>query len=369
MPMASTGDQRAAENWWSIPMTYATNPRHPGATFVLVRGDVENQGEPVTAGVLSCVKALDSDDSGLTADAPEGQRRRQLAEWIASPRHPLTARVMANRLWQYHFGRGLVATPSDFGVMGERPSHPELLDWLAGKFIASDWSIKALHRSIMMSDTYRQTSVTNGRVEEWKSGRNTFTSIRPLIHSSAQSGDSDKLIGRFPLRRLEAEAVRDAMLAVSGQLNFEAGGPGFRPFTVFVHNSHFYTLTDPPTPEFQRRTVYRINVGSARSPLLDGLDCPEPSVKSPARSVTTTPLQALGLMNNAFVQRQAAHFAERLHREADTINAQVDRAYQLALGRLPTAAEAARAIEHACVHGLPSLCWTLLNASEFVYVR
>jgi hypothetical protein len=328
---------------------YAANPVKPEPTFVLRRGEVEKPGEEVTAGALSAVKPLRA-DFGLARDAPEGERRRKLADWLASADNPLTARVIVNRLWQYHFGQGLVRSPSDFGFNGDRPSHPELLDWLAAELVRSGWSLKHLHRLILLSATYRQSS-------------------RPDPQSAAADAD-DRLLGRFAPRRLEAEAVRDAMLAVSGRLNPRMGGPSYRPFKVTVFNSTFYSLLDETTPEMQRRTAYRMNVNSAKSPLLDALDCPDPSVKAPRRAATTTPLQALELMNNAFVLRQARHFAGRVAREAsDDPAAQVALAYRFAFGRPPTAAEKERAVAHVREHGAESLCWVLLNASEFLYLR
>jgi hypothetical protein len=200
----------------------------------------------------------------------------------------------------------------------------------------------------MLSATYRQSSL-----------------------AKPQAGDADnRLLGRFPARRLEAETVRDAMLCVSGRLNPRMGGPSYRPFTVTVFNSTFYDLLDEATPRMEQRTVYRMNVNSARNPLLDALDCPDPSVKAPRRALTTTPLQALELMNNPFVLRQARHFAGRVAREAGAgPAAQVALAYRLAFGRAPTAAEQERAAAHVRGHGLDSLCWVLFNASEFLYLR
>jgi hypothetical protein len=191
------------------------------------------------------------------------------------------------------------------------------------------------------------------------------------FNEAAAAVDADnRLLWRFAARRLEGEAVRDAMLAVSGQLNGQIGGPSFRPFAVKVFNSNFYDLTDPIGPEFNRRTVYRMNVNSAKSPLLDALDCPDPSVKAPRRSVTTTPLQALGLMNNSFVQRQVRYFAERVEKEAGgDLATRVRHAYRLALGRAPSDEEPRRALALAKEHGTESLCWVLLNASEFLYLK
>jgi hypothetical protein len=374
--------------WWvagspQVPMAYAAIPSAPGPTFLLLRGDVEKHGEAVTAGGFSAVRTL-SPEFDLPADAPEGRRRLALAAWIADPRNPLAARVMVNRVWHYHFGRGLVGTPNDFGFNGERPSHPELLDWLAANFVATAddrrqtmdgesrppsavrrpssavhrppssvacaWSLKQLHRLIMTSSTYRQSS---------------------RFDAGAAAVDAeDRLLWRFAPRRLEGEAIRDAMLCASGQINWAMGGPGFRPFTVYVNNSHFYTITDPVGPEFNRRTVYRINVNSARDPLLETLDCPDPSTKTPRRSITTTPLQALALMNNSFVLRQAREFAARVRNEGGEDPAsQLRLAYRLALGRFPSAAEAGRAGDLARAHGMESACWALLNASEFSYLK
>jgi hypothetical protein len=266
---------------------------------------------------------------------------------------------MVNRIWHYHFGRGLVATPSDFGFNGGKPSHPELLDWLAAEFTASGGSIKKLHRIILLSNTYRQSS-------------------RPLPNPPPRAGggqgggaaalDADNaLLWRFAPRRLEGEAVRDAMLAVSGRLHRSGGGPSFRPFTIKVFNSTFYELTDRDEPEFNRRTVYRMNVNSAKSPFLDAFDCPDPSVKAPLRSTTTTPLQALGLMNNAFVQRQARYFAALVKAEAEPA-AQVSLAYRVALGRPPTQEESVAAATLVREQGAETLCWVLLNSSEFLYL-
>jgi hypothetical protein len=343
---------RQRETLQALPpllLAYAANPSPPELTFVLARGDVEKQRELVSAGGLSAVKVL-SPEFGLPADAPEGQRRLKLADWIASADNPLTARVVVNRVWHYHFGHGLVGTPNDFGFNGDSPSHPQLLDWLARRFIADGWSIKQLHRRIMLSSAYQQSSQFDEK-------------------AAAMDGEN-RLLWRFTPRRLEGEAVRDAMLAVSGQINQQMGGPSFRPFTLKVFNSHFYELTDPLGPEYDRRTVYRINVNSAKSPLLDSLDCPDPSVKMPRRSVTTTPLQALGLMHNSFVLRQARQFALRVQKDAETdLDAQVERAYSLAFGRRPTILERDRAATLSQQHGLETLCWVLFNAIEFLYLK
>jgi hypothetical protein len=331
-----------------LPFTYAAKPSPPPPTFILNRGDVEKPGERVSAGGLSAVKSP-SGDFGLAIDAPEGVRRHKLAEWVADPSNPLTARVIVNRVWHYHFGTGLVATPNDFGRNGDRPSHPELLDWLAADFLAQGCRLKALHRRIMLSSTYRQSSRFEAR--------------------AAAADADDRLLWRFPARRLEAEAIRDAMLLASGQLNPQMTGPSFRPFKLIVFNSNFYELNDPVGPEFNRRTVYRININSAKDPLLETLDCPDPSVKTPKRAVTTTPLQALGLMNDSFVLRQARCLASRVRSVAGSdVVRQVDCAYRLTIGRRPRGLERNRASALVREAGLDTLAWVLFNSSEFLYL-
>jgi hypothetical protein len=330
-------------------LVWAAVPKQPPATRLLQRGDVEKPGEEVRAGLPALGRAPPP-DFPVPANAPEALRRVAFAQWVTDPDNPLTARVLVNRVWHYHFGQGLVATPNDFGLNGERPTHPRLLDWLASEFVARGGSVKKLHRLMMLSATYRQAATFNPR---------------------AAGIDADnRLLWRFGPRRLEGEAVRDAMLFVSGRLNGAAGGPSFRPFAIKIFNSHFYSLTDEERPEFDRRTVYRINVNSARSPLLESFDCPDPSTKTPRRTVTTTPLQALGLMNNAFVVRSARYFAGRVRNEVGGDAArQVSHAYRLALGRPPTPGETERATPLVREYGLEHLCWVLLNASEFLYLR
>ena len=330
-------------------VSYVGTRTEPPPARRLIRGEVNSPDEVVTPGALSAITSLNP-DFGLPADAPEAARRQKFADWLTDPRHPLPARVMANRIWHHHFGQGLVATPTDFGVSGARPTHPELLDWLASRFIEGGWSVKSLHRLIVHSATYRQTADFNEK-------------------AAALDADNTLLWRQTP-RRLEAEAVRDAMLTVSGQLNRAIGGPSFRPFDAIPFPANTYAIADKIGPEFNRRTVYRMNVNSGKDPLLDAFDCPDPSVKTPRRSVTTTPLQALGLMNSSFVQRQANHLAERATEAApQNLEAAVTAAWRLALGRPPTEAEASRATAAARDRGLSSVCWALLNSTEFVYVR
>jgi len=329
---------------------FAATPRHPEPTRLLLRGDVNRKGDVMSPGAISCLKAS-AGEFILPPDAPDGDRRRKLAEWIASPSNPLFARVMVNRVWRLHFGTGLVENPNDFGYNGGRPSHPELLDALAGEFVRGGWSIKKLHRMILLSQTYRQSSA-----------------FRP---EAAERDADNRLYWRFSPQRLSAEPVRDAMLAASGAINSKMFGPSFRPFTISKNKGSYasYVPVESDDPELFRRTVYRMNVNSGGNPLLDSLDCPVPSVKTPRRSVTTTALQALSLMNNAFVNRQAAALAARLTREGGGAAAQIDRGFRLTLGRPPRPEEAASAAELVAAHGLEPFCWGLFNTTEFLYVR
>lgn len=334
-----------------LPESYAGIRQQPAPTRRLVRGDVTSPAETLSPAGLSIIKTPDS-QFHLQPDAPEGLRRLMLARWLTDPRHPLTARVLVNRLWHHHFGRGIVDTPSDFGFNGARPTHPELLDWLAAEFVEGQpaWSIKRMHKLIMMSATYQQASQFNAK---------------------AAALDSDNtLLWRYTPRRLEGEIIRDAMLTVTGQLNRQMGGPSFRPFIVSNFNSDFYESKDMIGPEFNRRSIYRIHVNSGKSAMMDALDCPDPSIKTPSRRVTTTPLAALALMNNSFIQRQSKHLAERVTREASNNTGQaIELAYELTLGRPMTEQEKPEAMKLVKEHGLPALCWALLNATEFLYVK
>ncbi len=359
-----------------LPVSYVGTRVQPPPTRKLKRGDVKSPEEIVTPAALDAVFDLEP-EFGLASDAPEAQRRLKFAEWLADARNPLPARVMANRVWHFHFGQGLVATPNDFGASGGRPTHPELLDWLAGKFTESGWSVKALHRLIVNSATYRQDSAiydlrfTIDDLARQRGDSRQIVNRKSEIINEAQRLDADNtLLWRFPPRRLEAEAVRDAVLAASGQLNLTMGGPSFRPFDALKFPANAYVSADKIGPEFNRRTVYRMNVNSGKEPLLDAFDCPDPSVKTPRRGVTTTPLQALGLMNNSFVQRHAAHLAERALKESDhDLPRAIRTAYRLALGRAPTKQESKRALTAAKDRSLTNVCWALLNSTEFVYVR
>jgi hypothetical protein len=331
-----------------VPVTYAGVRRQPEPTRMYLRGDIQKPG-PVVAPASPSALTVTAGSFRLAEDSPESQRRLQFAEWLTDRHNPLLARVMVNRIWHYHFGRGLVETPSDFGFHGGQPSHPELLDWLAAEFIASNFSIKHMHRLIMLSATYQQSS-------EWNS-------------SAGEVDSMNRWLWRFEPRRLEAEAVRDAMLAVSGQLNWQIGGPSFRPFTTTALLTQFYHRVDDGRADFNRRTIYRINVNTAKDPLLDSLDCPAPSVSAPSRRSTTTALQALALKNDSFVLRQAERLADRLRAIAGPEPGnQVRIAVLAAFGREPSGIELGALERIAAIHGLEHACWVLLNSSEFLYL-
>jgi mono/diheme cytochrome c family protein/cytochrome c553 len=332
---------------------YAASPRPPGVSYVLARGNPATPGDVVAPGGIAAVRGVEA-DFALPPDASDADRRKNLAKWIATPENPLTARVLVNRLWQHHFGAGLVFTPSDFGFNGARPTHPELLDYLASELVDSGWSVKHVQRLIVASSVYRQSSV-----------------IPHSAFRTPHSIDADnRLLWRFAPRRLEAEMLRDAILAVSGELNESLGGPGFRDFTTYVQNTQFYEMLDPVGPDYNRRTVYRTWVRSGRSRFLDVFDCPDPSTKTPQRAVTTTPLQALSLLNNSFILRMSDRMADRLRREAGAdADAQIGRALQFVYGRDPDEEELATIKPFIAEHGLPEMCRILFNSNEFLYIE
>lgn len=327
---------------------YAVVPAEPPATHVLKRGNPAQAAELVSPGGVASLVGLPA-DFGLPADAPDASRRKKLAEWITDAKNPLFARVIVNRLWQYHFGAGLVETPNDFGFNGARPTHAELLDWLACELAGHEGSLKSLHRQIVTSAAYRQSSL-------------------PVASAAALDADNRLLWRKEPLR-LEAEAVRDAMLFAAGELSGSMGGPGYEDFTTFTSNSQFYVPLDPEGPSFARRSLYRTWVRSGRNRFLDVFDCPDPSTKTPRRAVTTTPLQALSLLNNSFVLRMSDRFAERVRRDTgDEETRQIARVYELAYGRAASPEEFALARPFVAEHGLAALCRVIFNSNEFLYV-
>ncbi|MBX3734888.1 MAG: DUF1553 domain-containing protein [Verrucomicrobiae bacterium] len=326
------------------------NGGKPRAVRILNRGSIERPGREVEPGALQCLPAL-SPSFGLPANHGEGDRRAALARWLAAPENVLTWRSIVNRVWQYHFGRGIVDTPNDFGRMGSLPSHPELLDWLAATFRDGPQGLKALHRLLVTSATYRQVSTD-----------------RP----DAAARDSDnRLLWRMNRRKLEAEALRDAILSVSGRLDLRMGGPGFRDFVVEKpeHSPHYeYGLHDPDDPASHRRTVYRWIVRSQPQPFLTTLDCADPSMQVARRNESASPLQALAVMNNALVLTMAGHFADILVRSAPDPESQVRHAWWVAFGRAPDAETVAVLAAHARSHGLANSCRLLFNLNEFAFV-
>jgi hypothetical protein len=324
-----------------------TQPKAAGR--VLKRGNVADPGEEVPLAGLSALKTLPASFE-LHPEALEYQRRVKLAEWITDRRNPLFARVMANRLWHYHFGAGLIETPNDLGFNAGRPSHPELLDWLACELVDSGYSLKHLHRLLVTSATYRQASTFRAEI--------------------AERDAQNRLLWRMTPRRLDAESVRDAMLVAAGELNPALGGQGYNDFnSYFFKGTQFYEPLDPVGYANQRRTIYRMWARGGRSPFLDTFDCPDPSSTTPKRSSTTTPLQALSLMNHAFVLRMADQLAERLQEDSGSDAArQTDRAYELLFGRKATPEEAQFVLRFIEQRGLPSACRGLFNAAEFLYV-
>jgi len=286
----------------------------------------------------------------LPAHHREGDRRAALAHWITRADHPLTWRSIVNRVWQYHFGVGLVDTPNDFGRMGNKPTHPELLDWLAAQFRDGDQSLKSLHRLIVSSSVYRQSSVGDAEAEKIDAG--------------------NRFLWRMNRRRLEAEAIRDSVLAISGRLDRTMGGPGFDLFGfIDDHSPHYlYEKYDVDAPQSQRRTVYRFIVRSVPDPFMECLDCADPSLITPIRNTTVTALQALSLLNNRLLVRHAELFAARIALEGGSTPEQITRAFRLALSRPPREDELADLVPFLEKRGLANLCRLLFNMNEFVFV-
>jgi hypothetical protein len=323
-------------------------PAEPQCVFV--GGDAGRQGANVVPASIDTLAAA-TEAYVLPGDAPEQERRLALARWIVAKDNPLTPRVLVNRLWHYHFGTGIVATPSDFGYMGGKPTHPELLDWLAGRLLAEGWRLKALHKLIVMSETYRQSS--------------EYREEAALVDADA------RLLWRFPPRRLSAEEIRDTMLVLAGKLDERRGGPGFRLYEYTRDNVATYIPLDRFGPETYRRSVYHQNARASRIDVLTDFDAPDCAYSIARRIVTTTPSQALALMNHRFTIDMAESFAARLSSEAgtDNVSGQIQLAFQLAFGREPDSEEHAAALELVADHGLRAFCRAVFNASELVYVN
>lgn len=313
---------------------------------VFIGGSPQRPGASVLPASLSTLSQV-APSYRLKNETPEKDRRLTLAKWIVNKDNPLTPRVLANRLWHYHFGTGLVDTPSDFGYMGSKPTHPELLDWLARRIHQTGWRLKDVHRDILLSQTYRQSSA---------------------YRSDAAKIDSDsRILWRFPPRRLSAEEIRDTLLTISGKLDSKMGGPGFRLYKYLVDNVSTYVPLDHHGPETWRRSVYHQNARAAFVDLLSEFDCPDNAFATPRRSSTTTPLQALTLMNHSFTVEMAGFFAQRLQQKS--IAAQVDEAFLLAYGRPPATQEKQAAVKLIQQHGLTAFCRALLNSNELIYLN
>ena len=323
---------------------YAGSFSEPGSTYLLHRGDPDAKRDEVAPDAISAFTSLK-----LSSSEPEQRRRLALADWIANPDNPLTARVLVNRLWQFHFGDGIVGTPSDFGVNGMAPTHPELLDWLAVEFMDNDWSIKHIHRLILNSKTWKQSS-------------------RPKFDAMKIDAAS-RLLWRYPTRRLAAESIRDSVVMVSGLLNLKSGGPGFNGFQVQMENvRHFFPKKSYGFPDW-RRMIYMTKVRQEQESVFGVFDCPDASQSVPKRSRSTTPLQALNLLNSTFLMQQADLFSDRLKKDAgsNTVD-QVSRAFSLCFNRFPTPAEVQDSLLFIESEGLSQFTRALLNTNEFVFI-
>lgn len=319
-----------------------------GPFHVFIGGSPQRKGATVVPASLSTLARV-TPAYKLAEDSSEADRRLALADWMVHQDNPLTPRVLANRIWHYHFGTGIVSTPSDFGFMGGRPSHAALLDWLAAKLVGDQWRIKPLHKAIMMSRTYRQSS--------------------DYREKAAGIDADDRLLWRFPPRRLSAEEIRDTMLYVSGSLDMTVGGPGFRLYRYLRDNVATYVPLDKHGVDTYRRAVYHQNARAARTDLMTDFDQPDCAFSTPRRMETTTPLQALTTLNHSFTLDIAVALADRVERIAgDDRRAQVRSAYILCYGRPPTKNESSDCSELIRQHGLTALCRVLLNTSELIYV-
>ena len=321
----------------------------PRPVHLLLRGDVESPGDPARAGAISAVDWLEP-RFPLAKPGDEGSRRLALARWIAGPDNPFTWRSIVNRVWHYHFGAGIVDTPNDFGRMGSRPTHPELLDWLAVEFRDGGGSFKKLHKLILMSAVYRQSSGGDA--------------------ARAKIDGQNQFLWRANRRRLDAESVRDSVLLISGKLDPVIGGPSAEHFFFKDDHSPIYDYSrfDVDGPGSYRRAVYRFIVRSVPDPLMESLDCPDASLLTPKRSSTLTAIQALAMLNDPFLVRQAEHLAERVRAVRKDLATQVEQAYLFALGRKPSTDESQTLVGYGEQHGFENVCRLILNSNEFMFV-
>ncbi len=337
-----------------LPALYsvANDPEKASPIHVLARGDYNNKGARVGMRPLGILMPESTPELPASTATP----RTALADWILSPDHPLTARVIANRIWHYHFGRGIVATPNDFGRMGARPSDPELLDYLANSLVEGGWRMKPIHRQILLSSTYQQAS-------------------RSANDKAANEEDPDNiLLWKFSRRRLSAEEIRDASLAVAGRLNDKAGGPSViipvEPELVnFLYKPSQWAVT-PDAREHDRRTIYLIAKRNLRLPFMEVFDAPDLQISCARRETSTHAPQALELLNGDFSNRMAEALAARLLKEAgNSAPKQIDLAYRLATGRAPTPAELKLARQFLARQPLREFALAALNLNGFLYVE
>lgn len=328
-----------------VPAIYTGTFRTPEPIHRLHRGDPMQKREAIAPGGLASV----TPKMTLPAEASDRERRQSLAQWIADPANPLPARVMVNRLWHYHFGRGLVETPGDFGRQAAKPTHPELLDWLASEFIASGWDMKHIHRLIVQSTAYRQSSAENP--------------------AGLDADAENRLLWRFSRRRLEAETIRDSVLAVSGALDRKMGGPGF---DLFEPNTNYVKVYVPKKsfgPAEWRRMIYQNRPRMQPDDTFGAFDCPDAGQIAPRRPASTTPLQALNLLNSPFMLQQADLLADRLRKEAgNDVGSQADRGFLLCFGREPIDVERNAAGRLIREHGLSAFCRAMFSANEFLFI-
>ena len=351
--------------------------------FLLKRGDLHTPGQEVEPGFVASLAG--GQDGPAAIVPPAGNRttgrRAALANWIGSADNPMTSRVMVNRLWQHHFGRGIVGTPSDFGINGDRPSHKELLDWLALRFIKEGWSLKKMHRLMLLSNAYQMSTQNDA--------------------AAVKIDPQNRLLWRMNRIRLEGEALRDSILTVSGRLNPEMGGPGIYPHLSdeVLSTGSTHKWGNSPEDQQRRRTIYVFQRRSLALPIVEAFDGPDTVNTCPRRSTTTIAPQALALFNGEFTRTEARFFAERVLREAGSNpNKQIERAYKIALIRQPTAAQKALALvflqrqerlyrngganagakttaakdskdaKNAPLSALADLCHVLINTNEFIYM-
>jgi hypothetical protein len=322
-------------------------------SYFLIRGDPESRGSLMQPGFIGVITYGNPPTVIPRPDGNTSGRRLALAQWIASPQNPLTARVIVNRLWQKHFGRGIVATLENFGRMGGQPTHPELLDWMAVEFMNRGWSIKQINKLMMMSEAYQMASA-------FEHAGNTAADVE------------NQFLWRFRPQRLEAEIVRDSLLAVGGNINLAVGGEPIFPYIppdILVGQFRGKWENTEEGPEAWRRGVYVYRRRSLPYPMFDTFDHPDMNATAGARNVSTVPTQALTLMNNPFVLSQARRLADRVAREAATADAQVQLAYQITLARPASAAEVRIGTNLIATQSLAALTHVLVNLDEFIYMR